>query len=164
MSELTGSRLGEMLHYDPITGEFTWLRSVYRVKRGDLAGSFDKDGYVLIKLDQKTYKAHRLAWLYMTGAWPTDEIDHRDLNKSNNAWANLRAATKSQNMGNISVRSNSQTGVKGVQFDGRRGYYYATIIVDRRKRWLGSFPDAASASAAYSKAATQLRGEFARAS
>ena len=161
---LTGSRLEQLLTYAPETGLFywKWREGTGAQLAGSIAGSIDKDGYRVIKLDQKIYRAHRLAWLWMTGSWPANEIDHADLNKDNNAFANLRDATKSQNMQNMPCRPVSATGVKGVQFDERRGRYYAKITAAGKKTWLGYHRNIEDAARAYASAANELHGKFAR--
>lgn len=99
--QLTVVQLKELLHYNPETGVFTWARSVgQRARIGRVAGSKVPSGYIKISVSKRVYSAHRLAWLYMTGSWPENEIDHVDNNPSNNAFSNLRAATKSQNAQN----------------------------------------------------------------
>ena len=100
---LTGSRLEQLLNDDQETGIFTWRGGHKKVRAGMIAGTPDKDGYICIKIDQIMYKAHRLAWLWMTGDWPTEEVDHKDLDKSNNRFGNLREATHSQNNINLAT-------------------------------------------------------------
>lgn len=167
MAELTHDELLRRLSYDPETGRFTWMIDLGRHKKGDLAGSPDKAGYVVIYLRidgvQKSFRAHRLAWFYVHGRWPDGDIDHRDLEHSDNRIGELREATRSQNMANTSAYKDSTTGIKGVSFDKRRGKYYARIMKDGQVYHLGSFADVEAASAAYIEAATRLFGEFARA-
>ena len=77
---LTQERLKEVLHYDPETGIFMWLVAPNgRIRVGMEAGS-SHDGYIGIKVDRILYKAHRLAWFYMTGEWPANDVDHWDRN------------------------------------------------------------------------------------
>lgn len=159
-AKLTQERLRELLTYDPATGLWRWRVNRYRVRAGNVAGTPDKDGYVHIKIDQQLHKGHRLAWFWMTGAWPDDEIDHRDLNKANNRWKNLRPGTKTQNMRNTRVRG--AVPLKGVYFDRRRQHFVAQITFDERHIYLGSFKTADEAHAAYAKAALEMFGEFAR--
>lgn len=92
---LTSEVLREKLLYDPITGTFTHLRNHAKVKAGQQAGSLDDRGYRQIVISGKFYYAHRLAWFYMTGEWPVSEVDHKNLEKDDNVWTNLRAATRS---------------------------------------------------------------------
>lgn len=159
---LTGSRLEQLLIYEAATGEFRWRGGQKKVRPGMLAGSRDKDGYIQICIDQRVYKAHRLAWLWMHGEWPSAEIDHIDLNKANNKISNLREASKSQNMMNQSVRASSATGIKGVQFDKRRGQFTARITANGVIHRLGRFDTADMAASAYRSAAERLHGKFAR--
>src|SRR5262245_5127240 len=88
---LTGSRLEALVRYDPGTGKFHWRRAGHRhIHKTLRAGTPDKDGYRCLMIDQRVYKEHRLAWLWMTGRWPKGEIDHINKNKSHNRFKNLR--------------------------------------------------------------------------
>jgi hypothetical protein len=90
--------LREVLHYDPATGKWRWLKS-RGGNRGE-AGTLRKDGRHQIRLEGKCYLASRLAWLYMTGKWPTQQIDHIDRKPGNDKWTNLRSASPSENLKN----------------------------------------------------------------
>jgi hypothetical protein len=151
------------LRYDPETGLFYWLGGQKKTRAGQIAGTIDKDGYIIICADRRLYRAHRLAWLWVSGEWPQGQVDHRDLDKANNRFLNLREATKSQNMRNLKCRSSSATGIKGVQFDPRRNLYYAKITTEGRKTWLGYHQTIDLAAAAYLAAAQEHHKEFARA-
>jgi hypothetical protein len=159
MSELTQQRLKELLNYDPATGVFTWLVGGHGVKVGDVAGADNGSGYIRFSVDGKRgRKAHRLAWLYMTGEWPVGAVDHRDLDKANNAWANLREATNSQNQANKTGRNS--TGFKGVYKDHNR--FKAMISVNGKQIHLGNRSTPEEAHALYVAAANDIHGEFAR--
>lgn len=161
-ASLSAERVRELLDYDPSTGIFTNRARRQRVKVGAPAGYTRKDGYVAIGLDGQKYFAHRLAWLYMTGSWPKNEVDHRDLNTSNNAWANLRDATHAENHCNVRMYRNNKTGFKGVR-KVSKDRFRAQITIDRNVIHLGSFRDAHKAHAAYVSAAFAVRPEYARA-
>ena len=159
--ELTVARLKERLKYDPDTGLFTWIMSPnWSIKVGSIAGSY-KDEYVRITIDGKPYLAHRLAWFYQTNTWPKDEIDHKDLNKHNNEWSNLRPATKQQNRYNTLPHSNNTLGLKGVSLHSC-GKFQAAIRVNKKKIYLGLYSTSCEASKAYQKALTKYAGEYAR--
>lgn len=112
---LTQARLKELLRYDPDTGNFTWLVRVGGIVTvGNRAGTAQK-GYIRIGLASKGYQAHRLAYLYMTGAWPNAQIDHVNGVRSDNRWQNLREATHSENQCNVSAQANNAVGFKGVR-------------------------------------------------
>lgn len=157
---IDAAELRRILRYEPATGEFRWLApGNRRIIVGSLAG-VRSHGYVRIKIDGRGYMAHRLAWLYMTGSWPEADVDHIDLERSNNAWANLRGATRRQNLANTKPR---RCGLKGASFDRERGKYVSHIRVAGKQRFLGRFDSEADAHAAYMAAANQAYGEFARA-
>lgn len=159
---LTQSRLQHILHYDPITGVFTW-----KIARGryagikSVAGYTNSNGYCLISVDGKRLRAHRLAWLYVFGRWPVADIDHVNGDRADNRFANLREATRSQNLANKDKSRNNRSGVKGVHvhYDGR---FRAQIRKDGQKFHLGVFATAEQAHAAYRQKAVELFGSFAR--
>lgn len=161
---LTQDRLKELPSYDPDTGAFTWLdRTATDFKRekdrklwatrfaGKKAGFEDgRKGrkYVRLYLDGKTYMAHVIAWLYMTGQFPDKQIDHRNNKPWDNAWLNLREANQSQNMANRQAYKNNPLGLKGVYSMGN-GRYRACIRVNGRRKHLGCFSTADEAQDAY---------------
>jgi hypothetical protein len=151
------------LTYDPETGVFTWRVTRKKCPAGKIAGSTRADGYTAILVDGKRYYAHRLAFIFMTGSMPEDEVDHIDGNPSNNRWANLRPATPQQNMWNKGRQRNSATGLKGVYRHSVTGDFCATIKVGPRRLHLGTFKTPEEANSAYEAAAREHFGEFARA-
>jgi hypothetical protein len=161
---LTAARLRELLSYDPDTGTFTRLvrTGYFRAQAGAIAGSRRYNGYHIISVDAQRYYAHRLAWLYMTGEWPQAGIDHRDLDRSNNRWENLRAATQSQNLSNIGLPKHNTSGMKGVCWDRRRNCWMAKINHSGKTYFLGYFAERDAAQAAYASGATKIYGDFAR--
>lgn len=162
---LTAERLRECLRYHPATGGWTWFSTNSpRRLAGSPAGELKPSGYVLIGIDGQRYRAHRLAWLYMTGGWPPRQVDHKSGVRSDNRWTNLRLASQVQNSANMRTRSNNALGVKGVtRFDGVRGTKYrAHLFIDGRQNFLGSFDTIEEAQEAYRSAAVERFGEFAR--
>lgn len=153
-------RLKTLLSYCPDTGDFRWLRNRPNgMKVGDIAGCQNKDGYIVITILGRQYPAHRLAWFYMKGEWCL--VDHRDSEGSNNRWNNLREATQQQNCQN---RRGSGKYLKGTYFNARDRIWTARIMKDGCHRHLGTFHSEVDAHAAYVRAASDLFGEFARAS
>lgn len=141
------------ISYDPATGIFTAKVSAGRRKAGDVLGYVKADGYRLIQFNGKWKYAHRLAWFFMTGEWPKDEIDHINNDRDDNRFANLRECTRSQNMMNVPRR--------GACFHKTRGKWIANICVNRQRTHLGSFNTEAEAIAAYETAARRMHGDFA---
>lgn len=158
---LSPERLKTLLSYNPLTGDFFWASSNSpRVKAGERAGSFTQ-GYMNIQVDGKLYRAHRLAWLYMSGCWPESGIDHINGDSTDNRIANLREANQSQNTANAKRKVTCKSGFKGVtQY---RSRWVASIGRNGRKQHLGVFDTPELAHAAYVAAATARYGEYARA-
>jgi hypothetical protein len=158
---LDQSRLKEILHYDPETGVFTWLKPTSnRVRVGAVCDTVGPIGYVVIGLLGKRQYAHRLAWLYMTGEWPSDQVDHVNCIKLDNRWSNLRVAGKSKNMQNIGLRSNNSSGFTGVGFHAQTGRWRAFIVVAGKMVHVGLFDTIEQASRARENAAIKQYGEF----
>ena len=158
--------LKRILDYDAGTGDLTWKVNVKGLKGKKAGGPREcrRGGtYWRVTVSGKRYGAHRLIWFMVTGAWPTAQIDHRDGNGLNNAWANLRLATNSQNKANTGRYKNSTTGLKGVSVERTTGKFLAQIQKDGQKVYLGLFPSPQQAHEAYLQAAKRLFGEFARA-
>jgi hypothetical protein len=160
---ITPERVREVLVYDPATGVLAW-RIDMRAGRNDAfvkaraatrAGFLSSFGYRAISIDGKRTSEHRVAWVLMTGMWPEFDVDHINGQRSDNRWANLRAATRSQNMQNLKrAHVDSETGLLGVER--KRGRFAARICVDGRKKWLGVFDTAELAHAAYLAAKRQV--------
>jgi hypothetical protein len=162
---LTHQRLKELLHYNQETGVFTRLvQTTNNVEVGSIAGSYETDQrYIRITVDNKSYKAHRLAFLYMTEDWPLDEVDHINGLRDDNRWVNLRAATKTQNMRNVTTqRKNNTSGYKGVSWYEPNKKWAAKIRVNKRLLHLGYFATPESANDVYCAAAQKYHGEFSR--
>jgi hypothetical protein len=124
------------------------------------AGAVSRAGYRAISLDGRGYRAGRLAWFWMTGTWPKNDVDHKNLNPDDNRWDNLREATRSQNIANQRGPSGTATGIKGVY--PYKDRYRARIKKDRKLYHLGVFDTPEAAHAAYVEAAKRLHGEPAR--
>jgi len=162
MAEMTRRYLRSLLNYEPKTGEWRWrYRKSGRAAIGQIAGSINSNGHRGIRIDGVMYQAHRLAFLYMNGTWPIDQVDHRNGVKDDNRWTNLREATNGQNSMNRGTRSDSRSGHKGVYlYGGDR--FRAKIVVDGRQIYLGIFSTKEEAAAAYRVAADRFHGPFAR--
>lgn len=160
---LTADHLRETLRYDPETGEFFRLTSYGNHQIGDVVrGRLDKDGYVRIKIGRGEYGAHRLAFLYMKGRWPTPKADHQDLNKTNNRWVNIREASHQQSAANRSKQVINKSGLKGVHWAKDTGKWCAQIADNGKSRHLGFFDCAAAANLTYQIAADIAYGSFSR--
>jgi hypothetical protein len=145
--------LKEQLSYDPENGNFTWLISKSGVVNHDEpAGHTEKSGYHRIKINGKAYSAHRLAWFYMTGKDPKQQtVDHKDGNKLNNVFSNLRLADEIQQQCNRTK--------KGYRL--KHGKYEVAIKVAGIYLYLGRYKTEEEASAIHKYAENILFGEFA---
>jgi hypothetical protein len=137
--------------YDHLTGAFTWATSRVGVKAGKPAGNISPTGYRRICINRVLYLAHRLAWVYVTGTWPTGDIDHIDGNPSNNAFSNLRDVPTAMNVQNVhKARSDTKhSSLIGVGFHKRDGLWRARIRAGGKRRTVGYFSTEAEAGAAY---------------
>ena len=141
------------LTYNTDSGIFT--------KNGEQVGYLDKKyNRLSIYFEGELWKAHRLAWFFVTGTLP-DLIDHIDRNSLNNSFQNLRVASKAQNAWNSEFRAGKSV-VKGVTFDSKNLSFRVEIGANG-KRYRKRFPDLASATAYANKLREELHGEFAHA-
>lgn len=121
---LTQEQLKKALSYNPESGEFTWIKRIsIRINVGDIAGVIHPHGYRYITLFGERYKASRLAWLYMTGEWPINQIDHINRDRLDDRFCNLREVTNAQNQHNRSLnKQGTITGIQGVYFTNNNTY------------------------------------------
>ncbi len=159
--ELTREAVLRFVSYDPDTGAFVRTatpRARHAGRVGAPAGHVNGvKGYVELWVDGTKHLGHRLAWLIMTGAWPTAQVDHRNRIRSDNRWSNLRAAEHDQNLMNCKIRVDNTSGVKGVNFDRARGKWTARLS----RKYLGRFDTLFDAAAARRSAAIAAFGQFA---
>jgi hypothetical protein len=153
---ITETILKENLFYDEHTGLFYWTTNRGRVKKGSIAGSKTKHGYLQIRLLNKIYLAHRLAWLYVYQEMPSSLIDHINRNKLDNRICNLRLATKSQNAQNAKTPSTNKSGYKGVSWCNKEKKWRSCIKINQKFISLGYFSEVEKASNAYQQASREL--------
>jgi hypothetical protein len=159
---LTADRLRELLTYHHNTGVFVWIQrdKKRRPRARASAGWIDRKGYILIEIDRTVYRAHALAWFYVYGVWPTGQLDHKNMDQSDNRIENLRECNTQQNCSGRALRKDNVTGFKGVSPLGNK--WRARIRVNYKGIDLGIFDDVRDAAEAYDAAAVKYFGEFAR--
>ncbi|MGE5522369.1 MAG: HNH endonuclease [Rhodospirillaceae bacterium] len=155
---MTAALARKLWHYDPATGVFRWrITASTKAKQGQIAGTRDEYGYTILRYAGKGYKAHRMAWLYVYGAWPGPLIDHINQDKSDNRITNLREADATDNLMNVSCPcSNTTSGVRGVSWFSQYRKWKASIMHRGRKYFLGHFDTIPEAQAAYLSAKQKL--------
>jgi hypothetical protein len=148
----------QLLWYHPESGDFRWRNPGGSVKPWDKAGWIAKNtngnSYIRIKIYGLMHKAHRLAWVYMTGQSPPEFIDHIDGNGNNNAWTNLRLATNKQNGENVKLSKKNKSGHRGVTFHKKFNKWQAKVVHDGQQFYLG-LHETAEAAAAVAEAKRQ---------
>lgn len=172
--DISAEELRKLLRYEPETGRLFWLpRPVGMFKaKGEtwnarFAGkeaftAIQQDGYKIGKVFGRVLLAHRVIWALVTGEWPKNELDHRNRQGSDNRWANLREATRSENSRNTGVRSDSISGIKGVRWNKSANKWVAEIKANGDRIYLGCFDTPEEAGASYDAAAKRHHGDFAR--
>ena len=158
---LNQSQLHEILDYDPSTGFLTWTQvRKGRAKKGNRAGSSGKNGRRTITVLGHHHWEHRVIWLHVHGELPKGEIDHINRDPSDNRIENLRVVSRFGNCQNTTVRSDCQSGIKGVYRQYKENYG-ARIRHKGKSHYLGYFKSKEEAHEAYKKAAKQLFGDHA---
>lgn len=173
--------LRQLLRCDPETGKLFWRERPasmftdgrYPAVRNAAAWNsryagveafttIDNYGYHQGAIFDRLYRAHRVIWALVYGAWPTMEIDHINADKTDNRLVNLREANKSENGRNRELQANNTSGFKGVVWNRSRNRWHARITHQGRRRDLGYFHTETDAAKAYDAAAREHHGSFAR--
>ena len=158
METLTQQQIQTALCYDSDTGVFTWKKPTSnRVRVGDVATCLNSHGYLRIGLFGKRYLAHRLAWFYIHGVWPTHEIDHINRNRTDNRIANLRESTREENALNVGARLTNSSGIKGVSWDKVCKRWRVQLRIKGKQTYVGVFKTKEEAAIAYQKVAVTYR-------
>lgn len=149
---LTAEYVRSLFDYDKENGLLTRRTDhpIGRFKRGQVAGGVTNWGYVRVSIHNMSFMAHRITWLWVTGEWPKDTVDHIDGDRANNRWANLRDVSRRANAQNQrNAKKGNSTGLLGVSRSQQAGKFQASIYVQGRLRHLGTFDDSRQAHEAY---------------
>lgn len=139
---LTQSQVKDILVYNRNNGIFTWKIDRSGVaKKNTVAGSIAKDGYKVLTIFNKQYKAHRIAWLYEFGRFPNGSIDHINGNRQDNRISNLREVTSLKNSQNKSIDIRNKSGKTGICWHILSKKWIASISVNKKSIHLGYFND-----------------------
>lgn len=157
---LTGSIIADNLVIFPENGEIYWASRKKRVDAGQEAGVVKDNGYRVICIDQRKYRAHHLVWVWVHGKWPKAEIDHINGNRDDNRIENLREASVAQNRTNKRIQSNNKSGFKWVSFVPKAKRWRAEIRKNRRRIYSSFHSSAEEAYEAACIAAKGLHGPF----
>lgn len=153
LSLLTQERLKELLKYNAHTGVFTnRVTRSSRAIKGDVAGCLKPSGYRIITIDGALHRAHRLVFLFIGGKLPKDQTDHINGDRDDNRLSNLRCVSSTENSKNASRSHRNISGTIGVRWRKDRCKWIATIAINGKATFIGSFNDMESAIAARKKA------------
>lgn len=154
---LTQDQLKEVLHYCPETGVFTWLKPQCLGHRaGTNHVTHSGKTYRRLRLSGRWYKEHKLAFLYMTGSFPFDQVDHENGNGTDNRWTNLRDISVTENNQNKKMPITNTSGTVGVSWDRTKNRWYAYISVKDTNKSIGRFTSKDDAIAARKAAEVEL--------
>lgn len=156
-------RLREILHYDPATGIFTHRVSRNGVRVGTQAGTLDPRGMRVLSINSKYVAAKRIAFLYMTGEMPAEDVLCLNGNLDDIRFSNLQLLTRSQTTAHQVLLSRAnRSGFRGVSWHKASGRWRASIGIGKKSVYLGLFSDPIDGARAYDAAADKYFGEFAR--
>lgn len=132
--------LKSILDYDFETGIFKWkVKKSIAISIGDIAGSKNSKGYIKIHIDGKGHSAHRLAWLYMKGELPLDQVDHINRIRNDNRFCNLRVATNKENQENVCIRKDNLSGITGINWRYDLRKWHVRIQRDGKRIHIGFY-------------------------
>jgi hypothetical protein len=136
---ITQKRVKELFLYKD--GSLFWQTHRSGVRADGVAGCPNGRGYLLVRVDGKPYKAHRLVFLYHHGYMPENDVDHIDRDRSNNKIENLREVSRSCNMRNSTQQNSTSSGVKGITWDKAHQKWQAKIKANGTTKYLGIYSD-----------------------
>jgi hypothetical protein len=153
---MTRMRLVELFDYDKSTGLFTRKVSVRKDRIGTIAGAANGFGHIQIRVDGTLFMAHRLAWMWMYGEWPSTNIDHVNGIPNDNRISNLRLATPKENQENVKLRIDSSTGCRGVNWNKAERKWVSRVQHYKERIVVGKFDSLFEAVCAVKSARNSL--------
>ena len=161
---VTQDYLKDVFDYDAETGLFSRKKVFTNVSKvGVPLGAKQSNGYIIINIAGRVYRAHRLAWLYVHGEWPEEDIDHINGDVTDNRICNLRKASRSENLCNTKLPRTNTSGFKGVSWDSARGKWFGKVQFGNKQYPVGRFDTIEQAVDAVNEKRIELHGEFAKA-
>lgn len=170
MKTLELNTAAALLTYEPETGRFIWKprpSHLFNTVRdcqawntrfaGKVAGALKPNGYRYLRIFSEDYLAHRVAWLFISGAWPSLDIDHINRERDDNRAVNLREVTNLENHQNMSLYASNSSGVPGVHWCKTVKRWKAKIMVNKRVLSLGYHDNKEDAVAAKRTAEREYR-------
>ena len=157
----TQDELKALMHYDPETGVFTHLQSRGKGRAGQTVGKVNVHGYVEMRVFNRLFGAHQLAFIYMTDRYPQRPmtVDHINGDKTDNRWCNLRIADYYGQSWNTGPHKTNKSGLKGAWPCKTTGRWISMLEMDRKRIWIGRFDTAEDAHKAWINTARNLRGD-----
>ena len=141
---ITQAEIRRLFYYNKKTGILRWKIKPSKhsnIKIGDEAGSIGSNGYKRVQVNNKHYYVHIIIWIGMTGYKSENDIDHKDRNRINNKWNNLREISKQCNQRNCSIRKDNTSGIKGVSFCKRDNKWLSRLAINKKQKTIGAFKD-----------------------
>lgn len=138
MTEPTQELLNKAFVYEPNTGKLKYKTNTISGMRGDICTYDHSGGYLSVCVGRKQLLAHRVIYMMVTGDWP-EHIDHKNHNKKDNRWVNIRSVAQSINNKNMPLQANNTSGFTGVSLNKKSGKWLACITIDSKWTYLGSF-------------------------
>ena len=156
-NDLTADRVRELFDYDATNGSLSWKKPGRGRRPNLIAGNKQKNGYSKTWVDGSYFYNHRIIWLWVTGSWPKQDIDHINCDPSDNRFENLRVVSCSTNHENLrSPCVGNTSGYLGVSWDSYNQIFKAQIKANGKHFHIGCFTDPADAHAAYVSAKRKL--------
>lgn len=159
---ISQEKLKERLRYEPDTGDWFWVdHPWFKSYAGcQVAGNRDSDGYARVSINNKNVKLHRLAFLFMLGELPPDEVDHINGDKTDNRWVNLRLAVRAENGQNIRDSGRNTSGVIGVNWSHSEQKWQVRVMAYGQRFSGGYFDDLDQAKAKRNRMVVELHQQF----
>ena len=157
---ITQEKVRDLFVYDPSTGILTNRIGRRKAIKGSVAGGINGNGYLTVKIYNKTYRVHRIIFLYNHGYLPK-YVDHADGIKTNNKISNLRDCSSSENNSNRKTPKSNKSGCKGIFWNNSSGMWSTRISINKKLMYFGDFSDKEVAEQVLRIERMRLHGEFA---